>query len=147
MGFVLGSGDPKTAKIGLMLEAPGREELTYAVSDAELERRRRAFPNLGDEWLRKGQPVVGKAGATLWQWGLAPVQITPHSSFVDNGLRCLPPKIGNSQYPTGDVRKRAEACCRQYDRWEEFRPTVSLVNIHPAAIARDVTPLPLMVRT
>jgi len=145
-GFVLGSGDPKTAKLALFLEAPGRDELTYTVDDAELARRRKAFPYLSDEFLRRGQPVVGKAGGILWNWGLGAVQISRESVFVDNGLRCLPPKLGESQYPTGDVKKKAEACCRQYDRWNEYGATVNLVNIHPAAIARDVTPLPLMIR-
>jgi hypothetical protein len=66
---------------------------------------------------------------------------------VDNCLRCLPPKIKDSQYPIGDERKAAEAHCRIYDRWNEFKPSVNLIQIHPAAIAREPSPLPLFVKT
>ena len=99
------------------------------------------------EFLRKGMPVVGKSGGILFGWGLAPVQLTRRDLFIDNVLRCLPPKVKENQYPTGDERKAAEAHCRQYDRWDQFQPTVALVNIHPAAIAREPSPLPLMIKT
>lgn len=145
---MLGSGNPVTAKIGLLLEAPGKEEVIWKVDDeAEVERRVNTYPNLAMEFLRRGMPVVGKSGVILFSWGLQPVQLTRHDLFIDNVLRCLPPKVGNSQYPKGDERKAAEAWCRQYDRWEQFNPTVSLVQIHPAALAREPSPLPLHIKT
>ena len=78
---------------------------------------------------------------------MAAVQLTRRDVFVDNVLRCLPPKEGKDNYPKGKVRVKAEACCRYWDRWDTYRPTVSLVQIHPAAIAREPTPLPLMIKT
>lgn len=146
-GFVLDSGDPKTARVALQLEAPGKDELIYEADDEEVQRRRERFPSLDVSFIRRGVPVVGRAGGILWGWGLAPVQITRRDVFVANTLRCLPPKIKDSPYPTGNVRKKAEACCRQWDRWDEYKPTVALVNIHPAAIAREPAPLPLMIKT
>jgi hypothetical protein len=145
-GFVLGSGDPRTAKIGIALEAPGREEILYEADSAEVARRTLRYPELGDRYLRRGVPVVGKSGGILFGWGLSAVQVTRQDLFIDNTLRCLPPKVKDSQYPTGNDRKKAEAWCRQYDRWDEFNPSVSLINIHPAAIAREPTPLPLMIK-
>lgn len=146
---MLGSGDPTTAKMAVMLEAPGNQEVIWRVDDpAEIERRRMRYPDMPEEFLRRGQPVVGPSGGVLFGWGLAPVQLTRNDLFIDNVLRCLPPKEKNGEhYPTKDVRKSAEAHCRQYDRWDEYKPTVSLVNIHPAAIAREPTPLPLMIQT
>jgi len=94
-----------------------------------------------------GAPVVGESGGILFSWELASLQLTRRDLFIDNSLRCLPPKQGDSQYPTGEVKKKAEAMCRQYDRWGEFEPTVDLINIHPAAIAREPTPLPLGIKT
>lgn len=148
-GFCLGSGDPATATYGLMLEAPGYDEVICDdIDQAELARRRSAFPALDERFLRRGKPVVGKAGAILFGWGLGALEIRRDACFIDNGLRCLPPKGKQGPYPTGATRLRAEACCRQYDRWDVgFRPSHSLINIHPAAVIRDTTPTPLMVRT
>lgn len=147
-GFVLGSGDPATAKIGLLLEAPGKDELHWRVEDSrETTRRKNRYPDIPTEFLTKGIPVVGKAGGILFSWMLAPVQLTRADLFIDNSLRCLPPKVKDAAYPTGDEKKKAEAWCRQYDRWDEFKPSVSLVQIHPAALAREPSPLPLAIRT
>lgn len=147
-GFVLGGGDPKTAKLAVQFEAPGKDEVIADVTDVEeLRRRRERYPELEEQFIKRGIPVVGKAGGIFWGWGLAAIQYTRRDIFVDNTLRCLPPKQGNSQYPKGAVRKRAEACCRVYDRWEEYNPTVALINIHPAAIAREPTPLVLQIKT
>lgn len=146
-GFVLGSGDPKTAKMGLLLEAPGKDELHWRVDPAELVRRKQHFSDIPEEFLVKGMPVVGKAGGILFSWMLAPVQLTRTDLFIDNSLRCLPPKVKDAAYPTGDEKKAAEAWCRQYDRWDEFKPTVNLVQIHPAALAREPSPLPLAIKT
>lgn len=156
-GFCLGSGDTVTAKFGLMLEAPGGEEVTCDVEPVEVERRRRSFPHLDERFLRRGKPVVGKAGAILFGWGLGALEIRRDACFIDNGLRCLPPKGKQGPYPTGATRLQAEACCRQWDRWTDrpgdggvlpgYNPTHSLISIHPAAVVRDTTPTPLMVRT
>jgi len=146
-GFVLGSGDPKTAKVALLLEAPGSNELHWEADVDEITRRRERFPEMEGKFLKYGMPVVGKAGGILFGWGLNAVQLHRRDLFIDNVLRCLPPKEGDSPYPKGDVRKSAEAHCRQYDRWNEFSPTVALVQIHPAAIAREPAPLPLMIQT
>jgi len=133
--------------VALCLEAPGSQELHWEADPDEVERRRVRFPEMEEKFLKYGMPVVGKAGGILFGWGLNAVQLHRKDLFIDNVLRCLPPKIKESQYPTGDTRKAAEAHCRQYDRWGEFKPTVALVNIHPAAIARECSPLPLMIRT
>lgn len=148
-GFCLDSGDPKAAKIALTLEAPGREELIWQVEDREeIARRRRLYPELEERYITRGMPVVGKSGGILWGWGLASLQISRRDVYVTNTLRCLPPKVKDSQYPVGDERKRAEACCGTlWGRMGEYGPTVALVNIHPAAIAREPSPLPLMIRT
>jgi hypothetical protein len=146
-GFVLGSGDPKTAKVGLLLEAPGKDELHWKVDPAEISRRKLRYPDMDPQFLTRGMPVVGKAGGILFSWMLAPVQLTRNDLFIDNSLRCLPPKVKGAQYPTGNEKKKAEAWCRQYDRWDEFGPTVNLVQIHPAALAREPSPLPLAIRT
>lgn len=120
-GFVLGDGDPKAAKIGILLEAPGQEEVLVS------------------------KPAVGPAGRIMEGWVLAAVGLHRKDVFVDNVLRCLPPKGKIGPYPTGDERKEAEAACRQYDRWDEFKPTVAIVTMHPAAILRETTPLPLVI--
>lgn len=57
----------------------------------------------------------------------------------------MPPKIKDSTYPTGDDRKMAEACCRHWDRLDQFRPTAAVVTLDVKAIQKEVTPLPLMV--
>lgn len=145
-GFCLGSGDPKTAKVALQLEAPGNQELCWSVDEDEFQRRKQCYPDIEDWFLKRGQPVVGKAGSILFTWGLLPVQLHRKDLFIDNTIRCLY-KGKTGPYPTGDLKKRAEAFCRKYDRWDEFSPTVSLTQIHPAAIAREPSPLPLMIKT
>jgi hypothetical protein len=34
-GFVLGTGDPVKARVGMILEAPGREEIEFALTPVE----------------------------------------------------------------------------------------------------------------
>lgn len=145
-GFVLGSGDPCTAKLAIMLEAPGSTELEGKPTDAELAIRRRDYPDLPDHNLAAGLPAIGPNGKELDMWALAAVQLHRKDVFLDNVLRCLPPKGKSGEhYPTGDERRRAEAHCRVYDRWHLYRPTVSIISLHPAAILRDTTPLPLQI--
>jgi uracil-DNA glycosylase len=155
--FVLGSGEPITAKIAILLEAPGSTEIEFALEpgndfftqeecEKELAIRRRDYPNLPERFIRTGVPVVGKAGFTLFGWSLAPVGLKRKDIFFDNTLRCLPPRKGDSNYPTGPERKRAEAHCRVYDRFHLFKPDISVETLHPAAISREPTPLYLQVK-
>lgn len=159
-GFCLGSGDPTKAKIMLNLEAPGRDEISFEVrpvaarwvmsTQAEAEReltiRRRDYPEMEQKFLRYGAPVVGATGSALNFWILTKVGIRREDIFFDNVLRCLPPKGKTSQYPTGEIRKEAERCCRQYDRIDKFKPDTALVTIHMASLLREITPLPLVVK-
>jgi len=161
-GFVLGTGDPAKAKYAFVLEAPGREELSFKIqavpgrsffSDpAEVEReistRRRDYPDVPVEYLTRGAPVVGQSGAALFGWILPKAGIKRDENvYLDNTIRCLPPKNAQgAYYPTGEVKKGAERCCRQWDRIEAYRPDVLVFGLHPAGILREITPLPLAVR-
>lgn len=158
-GFVLGTGDPKTAKIALMLEAPGKDEIkfefkpsdkrkdyaTQVACDKELRLRKRDYPDLDGKLVQIGAPVVGKSGAELFQWALAGVGLTRDDLFIDNTLRCLPPKEKTGSYPKGWERDKAEACCRHYDRWNLYKPDINIISLHPAGILREPTPLSLQV--
>jgi uracil-DNA glycosylase len=162
-GFVLGSGDPATAKLAICLEAPGNEELGFTIlppvgfsprrflnttedGKRELELRRRDYPQLEEKWLRTGAPVVGMSGHQLFDWILKSTR--REDVFIDNVLRCLPPKRANSDehYPKGDERKQSEACCRQWDRFAAMKPDVAVVSLHPASLLRDTTPLELQAK-
>lgn len=69
---------------------------------------------------------------------------------IFNCLSCYPGKTadGGFFYPTGSIRKRAEATCA--DRWMkpliDWNPSVSIVCMHPSALSRDITPLPMALR-
>lgn len=159
-GFVLGSGDPTKAKLAISLEAPGKDELGFTVlppvgfssrrflntledGKAELAIRRRDYPEMEEKWLRTGVPTVGMSGHEIFDWVLKGVR--REDVFIDNTLRCLPPKRASSDecYPKGDERKQAESCCRQYDRWSLMKPDVAVISLHPASLLRDTTPLTL----
>ncbi len=156
-GFVLDYGDPLTAEYALVLEAPGHDEIQFRIEpnarrwflstkeecDRELAVRRRDFPGLDERFIRTGVPAVGATGSVLEQWLFPVVGMRRDKLFIANTLRCLPPKSKRDAYPKGEERKAAERCCRQWDRWDKFRPDAQLVTLHPAAILRDVTPLPL----
>lgn len=158
--FVLGCGDPTKAKIGLMLEGPGNEEIAFVLRaeegrrfyetrkdcEEEIAIRRRDYPELLSRYITQGVPVVGRSGFELVQWALPATGMRRHEIFIDNTLRCFPPKHGDSHYPQGNERKRAEACCRHYDRWDKFKPDVSIISLHPAGIVREPTPLWLQVK-
>lgn len=164
-GFTLGTGDPTTAKFAIILEAPGRDEIAFRLDpptkvrgvydtkkecDLEIALRRRDYPELDEKFIKRGVCVVGRAGALMWQWLLAPFAIKRNELFVDNVLRCLPPRSGKDgkggPYPTGEDRKQAERCCRHYDRFEIFRPDTLVLSMHPSALAREVTPLTLCLK-
>ena len=160
-GFVLGCGDPRTAKYAVILEAPGRDEVSFSLRpnpnraflatpgecDRELQIRKRDFPELDDKWLKVGVPVVGATGAALQFWIWKKLGITREECYIDNTIRCLAPKgKDGAAYPKGEERKEAEQHCRQYDRIDQFRPDTAVVSIHPASILREITPLPLIVK-
>lgn len=160
-GFVLGSGSPSKARYGACLEAAGRDEIVFELKpnanrqflstaeacEKELAERRAAYPNLDEKWLKTGAPIVGATGGALTWWILPKVGLRREEFFVDNVLRCLPPKSkSGGQYPTGETRKQAERCCRQYDRWEEFNPNTIVLTIHPSSLLREITPLPLLIK-
>lgn len=159
-GFVLGTGDPEKARYAVVLEAPGRDEVqfelrpnpnrqfltTQAEIDKELAVRRRDYPELDERWLRVGAPVVGQTGGALMWWIWPKVGIRREECYIDNTIRCLPPKIKDKQYPTGTTKKEAERCCRQYDRIGKFNPDTVVFSLHPAGILREITPLPLVIK-
>lgn len=159
-GFVLGAGDPVKAKYAYILEAPGRDELSFELRptsraflptkeecDRELAIRERDYPDLEAKFKRFGVPVVGATGLALAFWIWQKVGIRREEVYIDNTLRCLPPKgKSGAAYPTGDAKKGAEKHCRQYDRIGIFKPDTAIVSLHPAGIIREITPLPLAVK-
>ncbi len=146
-GFCVGSGDPKTAKYAIILEAPGQQEIVARATPEEIQIRKRDYPELDDRWLKLGVPVIGPSGGALEWWVWPKLGIKREECYIDNTIRCLAPKGKNGEaYPTGEDRKEAERFCRQYDRVGHFRPNVAVVSLHPASILREVTPLPLLVK-
>src|SRR6185437_16412227 len=81
-GFVLGSGDPTTARLAIMLEGPGHEEIAFSLTrqqsegywaekanlDEEIALRQRDYPQIPLPFLRKGARIVGKSGGELFFW-------------------------------------------------------------------------------
>jgi uracil-DNA glycosylase len=161
-GFVLGCGDPETAKYVIILEAPGGQEVQTALRpnpnrsflttqdecDRELQIRKRSYPEFDEKWLRMGFPVAGPTGYALFDWICKRIGILRSECYIDNTIRCLAPKgKDGANYPKGEDRKEAEKFCRQYDRLDKFRPNTVVVSIHPASLLRgEVTTLPLIVK-
>jgi uracil-DNA glycosylase len=160
-GFVLGCGDPAKAKYAIILEAPGSQEITFTLNpnakrsflatkeecDEEVRTRQRDYPDLRNGSIRTGVPAVGPTGLALQFWILGKVGIRREDCFIDNTIRCLPPKgKTGTAYPTGDARKLAEQHCRRYDRIAHFRPDTAVFSLHPAGILREITPLPLAIK-
>lgn len=160
-GFVLDAGDPLTARYGFSFEAPGHQEpafriipnasrsflSTQAECDKEIAVRKRDFPDMEDRFIRTGMPIVGQTGSAWMYWLLPRAGIRREDCFVSNVLRCVPPPSkGGAAYPTGEEKKAAEKACRQYDRWDKFRPTAIVVSLHPSSILRDIVPLPLVIK-
>jgi len=86
-------------------------------------------------------------GLALIYWLWAKVGIRRDEVFIDNTLRCLSPKSkAGAAYPTGEAKKLAELSCRQYDRIHLFKPDCVILTIHPASLAREITPLPLCIK-
>jgi uracil-DNA glycosylase len=160
-GFVLGCNDPTKARYMCVLEAPGKEELSFGLNpnpkrsflstqaecNQELATRKRDYPELTNGHIRYGVPVVGATGLALIYWIWKKVGISRDEVFLDNTLRCLPPKAkSGAAYPTGEAKKIAEQHCRQYDRIYLFKPDTVVLTIHPASILREATPLPLCIK-
>lgn len=159
-GFALPSGDPHTAKICLLLETPDEKEVEYDLTRSdhympwdvpdtliELERRTQLYPGLDVSYLRRGAPVVGSNGVQLFAWALKSAGIQRRDCYIANVLQCYPGKgkDGNVAYPKGEERKKAESCCSKL--WWRidslFQPTISIINIHPAAIIRNSVAFPV----
>lgn len=160
-GFTLGCGSPKEAKYAIILEAPGKDEVSFALRpnpsrkflataeecESEYRRRREDYPNIPEKYLRIGVPIVGPSGGALMWWVFPKLGLRREDFYIDNTIRCLPPKGKNGEaYPKGEERKEAEFHCRQYDRLHLYRPDTFVVSLHPASILREVTPLPLLVK-
>lgn len=142
-GFVLGVGDPERAKFSILLEAPWRQEVVWRLDDpVELARRKKAYPDIPIEFLTRGAPAV-ESGPELFGWALGALGVRREQVFVDSTLRCAL-SLRKPEYPTGPERKRAEACCRQYDR---LHADIAFINLQPNAVSREPTPLPLQVHT
>jgi hypothetical protein len=138
-GFALGCGNPYS-KIGVMFERPAEDEIAYtfggprppqipfdiwqkivAWQKEEYERRREAFPELDTDdqrrFLVRGAPVRGASGAEIRQWVLPYVggeKEGLEGLFLENVLHCASKKSG--EYPKGDERIAAEACCVHWNR-------------------------------
>lgn len=159
-GFVLGAGDPLKAKYAVVLEAPGRDEISFELKPnphraflqtkeecaREYATRKRDYPQLEERFLRTGLPVVGQTGLALQFWIWPKVGIKREECFIDNTIRCLPPKGKTSSYPIGEAKKAAEKHCRQYDRLAAYRPDTLVFSLHPAGLLREITPLPLAIK-
>ncbi len=65
----------------------------------------------------QGKPFVGKAGWWLLRNILNPAGLSRKEVYLDNTLRCLPPKNKQGEaYPVGVDKAQAEMHCRQYDK-------------------------------
>src|SRR5712664_1657992 len=109
-GWVLGSGNPFTAKLALIFESPWRTEIFWEVEKDELVRRQWTYPMVPEKFLRIGEPVAGSSGFELFGWALTPFGISRKDVYVDNSIRCAV-DLKTPAYPKGDERKSAEAYC------------------------------------
>lgn len=159
--FVLDCGDPLTAKIAFLFEAPGKDEIAFSLpaphrdlyslpeqKEREIALRQRDYPNLAPCWIQNGVPVVGATWGALHGWVLNRFGLRREDMFICNVLHCLPPKsgTGDEPYPKGWERKKAESCCTQWSRLHLFKPDIAVVSLHPAGVLREVSPLPLQVK-
>lgn len=157
-GFALGCGDPAFAKVAIMFERPAADEIAFTFGGprppqipeptwrqildwqrAELNRRKAAFPDLDTEDQRRfifhGAPVRGMSGAEIRQWVLPTVgggQLEDY--YLENVLHCAAP---DNEYPAGDIKEAAEACCVHWNRLKDFNPEASIVSLHPAGILKE----------
>jgi len=71
----------------------------------------------GTNEVLQGKPFVGKAGWWLLRNILNPAGLKREEVYLDNTLRCLPPKNKQGEaYPVGTDKLQAEMHCRQYDQ-------------------------------
>ena len=90
------------------------------------------------------EPLVGQAGFVLENWIIPRAGLQGYPMSKCNTIRCHPP---GDKYPTGKVRRAAEAQCRQYDQVTPADFDVTLVTLHPAGVMRTkFDPLPLIIR-
>jgi uracil-DNA glycosylase len=168
-GFALDYGDPRTAKLCIHLEAPGKDEIVYQLlgqrsqrqllwvdenelNKAEVARRRKWLdPKFAKKFLERGAALVGMSWVVQYNWILKKFGLERKDLYITNSLRCLPPKNKDGDhYPTGKDRTGAEAACRHWDRLEEFilfapkSEVIALVSMHPAYLLREATPLRLV---
>lgn len=169
-GFGLDWGDPVKARLCLHLEALGKDEIVYdlmrhktgreliwekenELNRAEYQRRLDRFPDLRTEpkFVKQGSALVGMSWLLTRSWLLDKFGLERKDLYITNVLRCFPPKAKSDQhYPTGKVREQAEEACRHWDQLETFiksapkKEVIAVVSMHPAALAREATPLRLV---
>ena len=108
----------KSAKIALVLEAPGQTEYL------------------------QGTPLVGKAGRYWLRKLIEPNGYTREDCVICNTIRCRPP---DNKYPTGKMRVHAETFCRRYDtELKRFNPNFYVCSLHPSALLRSPAALRLV---
>ena len=106
-------------------------------------------------WMEKRQLLVGEVLSVTVVKGpknseMCLVVDEAQNFFTRCGLvsNCIAPMSKDgSAYPKGQMKKDAEAHCRRYDRWDSFfagHLRADVVTIHPAALIRELTPLPLV---
>src|SRR3990167_6850022 len=89
----------------------------------------------GTSELERAEPMVGKAGFVLKEWGLKAVSalqiaVERGELGLSNVLRCLPKETNGRPYPVGEEKRLAEAHCRQYDKFPDTIHTVILAGEH-----------------
>lgn len=73
----------------------------------------------GTTEIGEGKPFVGRAGFVLRSWLIRAVpqlQIALEKNRISfrNILHCLPLEQKGRPYPTGETKREAEGCCKQY---------------------------------
>lgn len=90
----------------------------------------------GKTEVETGKPFTGQAGFVLRSWLIRAVpslQMALEKGKVgfSNNLKCLPPEMNGRSYPTGDLKRAAEAHCAQFTNWPDTVHTVILCGEHP----------------
>jgi len=97
----------------------------------------------GPQEIETGKPLCGPSGFVLDKWVFPAAGLSGVPHLKGNVLRCHTP---SNKYPTGKLRKSAEANCRQYD-FDHSQFDYTLVTLHPSGVMRNkYDPLPLLVR-
>lgn len=177
-GFALGSG-PIDAPLSILFERPATDEIGYTFGGPapagvsselwakvltwqrdEIERRRFRWPELDTpsqrRFLTRGAPVRGMSGAELKMWVLPAVGgVQLDECQLENVLHCAGK---DNEYPTGNERAAAEACCSHWSRLVgatggqgSHPPQVDVVSLHPASMLKEqgggIVSLPLQVES